>query len=186
LFGLNFCSVFWYLACNVHGFFQSLVNEMTILVISHDSLHPNSTHHTWSCSFQSVICIPTVETVLLHNLTVKKERKKTVILVHKRTIPSDRHLSAKLVPTFADRGCCILSTVDPYGRILGFLDRGSNFFFRVALILYSLGRIYPTPDQLLLRKSAGAGNQIQDLWICSQELWPLDHRGGHNLTVVFY
>jgi hypothetical protein len=35
--------------------------------------------------------------------------------------PSDRHLWAKLVPTFADRGCHVVSVTDPYGRILGFL-----------------------------------------------------------------
>jgi hypothetical protein len=34
----------------------------------------------------------------------------------------------------------------------------------------------PVPDPVLLRKSGTAGNRIQDLWICSQELWPLDHR----------
>jgi hypothetical protein len=34
------------------------------------------------------------------------------------------------------------------------------------------------PDPLLLRKSGNAGNRTRDLWICSQELWPLDHRGG--------
>jgi hypothetical protein len=32
-------------------------------------------------------------------------------------------LSAKLVPTFADRGCNVVSVTDPYGRILDFLDR---------------------------------------------------------------
>jgi hypothetical protein len=37
--------------------------------------------------------------------------------------PSDRRLSAKLVPIFADRGCHVISVADPYGRILGFLDR---------------------------------------------------------------
>jgi hypothetical protein len=37
--------------------------------------------------------------------------------------PSDRRLSAKLVPTFADRGCRVVSAADPYGRNLGFLDR---------------------------------------------------------------
>jgi hypothetical protein len=36
--------------------------------------------------------------------------------------PSDRRLSAKLVPTFADRGCRVVSATDPHGRILGFLD----------------------------------------------------------------
>jgi hypothetical protein len=34
--------------------------------------------------------------------------------------PSDRRLSAKLVPTFADRGCHVVSVTDLYGRILGF------------------------------------------------------------------
>jgi hypothetical protein len=30
----------------------------------------------------------------------------------------DSHLSAKLVPSFADRGCREVSAADPYGRIL--------------------------------------------------------------------
>jgi hypothetical protein len=37
------------------------------------------------------------------------------------TKPTD--LSAKLVPTSADRGCQVISVTDPYGSILGFLDR---------------------------------------------------------------
>jgi hypothetical protein len=45
--------------------------------------------------------------------------------------PSDRRLSAKLVPTFADRGCHVVSVTNPYGRILGFLDRRRYFFFQV-------------------------------------------------------
>jgi hypothetical protein len=46
--------------------------------------------------------------------------------------PNDRRLLAKLVPTFADGGCQVFSVADPYGRILGFLDRSRNFFFQVA------------------------------------------------------
>jgi hypothetical protein len=37
--------------------------------------------------------------------------------------PSDLRLSAKLVTTFADRGCHVVGLTDPYGRILGLLDR---------------------------------------------------------------
>jgi hypothetical protein len=37
--------------------------------------------------------------------------------------PSDHRLSAKLVPTFADRGYHMVSVTNLYGRILGFLDR---------------------------------------------------------------
>jgi hypothetical protein len=36
--------------------------------------------------------------------------------------PSDRLLLAKLVPTFEDRGCQVVSVTNPYGHILGFLD----------------------------------------------------------------
>jgi hypothetical protein len=41
--------------------------------------------------------------------------------------PSDRRLSAKLVPIFADRGCHVVSVTDPHGRILGFLNRSRYF-----------------------------------------------------------
>jgi hypothetical protein len=32
------------------------------------------------------------------------------------------------------------------------------------------------------QKIGSAGNQTRDLWICSQELWSLDHRGGPFLS----
>jgi hypothetical protein len=34
----------------------------------------------------------------------------------KKLNSSDRRLSAKLVQTFADRGCCVVSARDPHGR----------------------------------------------------------------------
>jgi CBS-domain-containing membrane protein len=40
---------------------------------------------------------------------------------------SHRRLSAKLVPTFADRGCHVVSVTDPYGRILGSIDWTSAY-----------------------------------------------------------
>jgi hypothetical protein len=51
--------------------------------------------------------------------------------------PSHYRLSVKLVPTFADRRCHVVSVTDPYGRIVGFLDRSSYVFFQVAPQLYS-------------------------------------------------
>jgi hypothetical protein len=74
---------------------------------------------------------------------------------------SDRRLSAKLVPTFADRGCSVVSVTDTYGRILGFLDRSRYFFFQAAPQLYSRGWVDPVPDPLLLRKSGSAGNRTR-------------------------
>jgi hypothetical protein len=38
------------------------------------------------------------------------------------TQPSDRLLSAKLVPTFTDRRCRVVRATDPHGCILCFLD----------------------------------------------------------------
>jgi hypothetical protein len=40
----------------------------------------------------------------------------------------------------------------------------------------------PVPDPLILRKSGSAGNRTRVLWVCSQELWPLDHRYTHTHT----
>jgi hypothetical protein len=41
--------------------------------------------------------------------------------------PSDSRLLAKWLPTLADRGCNVVSVTDPYGRILGFLDKSRYF-----------------------------------------------------------
>jgi hypothetical protein len=53
---------------------------------------------------------------------LKKKKPNSVAWVLYR--PSDRRLSAKLVPTFADRGCHVFGVTYPYGRILAFLDGG--------------------------------------------------------------
>jgi hypothetical protein len=78
--------------------------------------------------------------------------------------PSDRRLTAKLAPTFVDRGCRVISVPDPYGCILGYLDQSRCFFFQVAPQLSSQGWVDPVPDPLL-RKSGNAGNRTWDLWI---------------------
>jgi hypothetical protein len=70
-------------------------------------------------------------------------------------------LSAKLVPTLADRRCHVVSATDPHGRILGFLDRSRYCFFQVAPQLYSRGWMVLVPDPLLLRKSGSAGNRTR-------------------------
>jgi CBS-domain-containing membrane protein len=63
-----------------------------------------------------------------------------VALVRERTVPTERKpLVAEVVPTFADRRWHVVSVTDPYGRILGFLDRSRYIFFQVAPQLYSRG-----------------------------------------------
>jgi hypothetical protein len=75
--------------------------------------------------------------------------------------PSDRRLSAKLVPTFAVIRCHVVSVTDPCGRILGFVDPNCYLLFKVASQVYSRGRVDPVPDPLLLRKSGSAGNRTR-------------------------
>jgi hypothetical protein len=48
----------------------------------------------------------------------------------------DSRLLAELLPTFADRGCLVVSSTDPLCRIFDFLDRSRYFFFQVAPQLY--------------------------------------------------
>jgi hypothetical protein len=49
---------------------------------------------------------------------------------------SERHLSAKLAPTFVNRRCHVVSVTDPYGCILGFLGRTKYTYitYSVALV----------------------------------------------------
>jgi hypothetical protein len=59
----------------------------------------------------------------------KKKKKKTPWSESANEVyrPSDRRLSAKWLPTFADKGCHVVSVTDPYGHILGFIDRSRYF-----------------------------------------------------------
>jgi hypothetical protein len=104
-------------------------------------------------------------------------------------MPTERPpLVGEVVPTFADRGCCVVSATDPPVVSLRFLGRSHYYFFQVAPQLPSRGGVDHVPDPLLLRKSRSAGNRTQDLWICSQKLCPLDHRGGPsgNVKIKIY
>jgi hypothetical protein len=39
----------------------------------------------------------------------------------------------------SDHGCHVVSVTDPYGRVLGFIDRSRYIFVQVAFQLYSGG-----------------------------------------------
>jgi hypothetical protein len=91
----------------------------------------------------------------------------------------------KLVPTFADR---LVSrgqhNGSPRPLISAIYTGAATYFIHVAPQLTSRGWVDPAPDPLLLRKSGSARNWTRDLCICSQKLWPLDHRGGHFVTTL--
>jgi hypothetical protein len=58
---------------------------------------------------------------------------------HRHFLTQRTVLSAKLVPTFADRWCRVVGATDPHSRILGFLDRSRYYFFQVAPQMHSRG-----------------------------------------------
>jgi hypothetical protein len=50
--------------------------------------------------------------------------KKTLVWVRERTVPTERPLLVgEFSAKFVDRRCHVVSMTDPYGRILGFIDR---------------------------------------------------------------
>jgi hypothetical protein len=73
-----------------------------------------------------------VETPRVYRYKIKTNKQtNSMVWVRERTIPteqpSDRRFSAKWLPTFADKGCHVVSVTDPYGRSLGCLDRSRYF-----------------------------------------------------------
>jgi hypothetical protein len=107
---------------------------------------------------------------------------KYVAVVRKRTIPTER-----LVQPLRVEGVAWSAQRIPTVVTLGFLDRSRDFFIQVAPKLSSRGWVDPVPNPLLVRKSGRAENRTRELWICSQKLWPLGHRGGPpNISTTKY
>jgi hypothetical protein len=91
--------------------------------------------------------------------------------------PSDRRLSAKLVSTFCGyrlpRGQRDES-IRPYSR----LSRPEPLLFLPSSSSVVLTRLSGPCSRITTFHLVVPGNRTRDLRICSQELWPLDHRGG--------
>jgi hypothetical protein len=112
---------------------------------------------------------------LIHlQLPLRKSKKKTPLPESASELyrHGKRRLPAKLVPNFADRGCHVVIVADPYGRILGFLDRIRYLFFQVAPQLYSRGWMDPVSEPLLLSKSGSSWNRTR---ICGSVARNFDH-----------
>jgi hypothetical protein len=60
---------------------------------------------------------------LIQNGTANYKGKKTPWPESGIELYRPNRFLEKLVPTSADRGCHVVNVTDPYGRILGFLDR---------------------------------------------------------------
>jgi hypothetical protein len=103
------------------------------------------------------ICRPHLQTMIIKIRLRYLHSNNSEAWVRERTIPTERPpLVGKLVPTFADRGCHVVSVPDSYCRILGFLDRSRHIFFQVAPQFNSRGWVDP-----VLRKCGSAGNRTR-------------------------
>jgi hypothetical protein len=87
--------------------------------------------------------------------------------VNKLYRANDRRLSAKLVPTFADRRCYVVSVTDPYDRIVGFLDRyvcieenSNTYVLFICKIIYLFVYFYLSKLSLWLT--------AYDCWVTSE------------------
>jgi hypothetical protein len=99
-------------------------------------------------------------------------------LIRKRTIPTERPpLVGKVSGYRVSRG-----QRNGFPRqLISILQTRSRYFsIQVAIQLYSRGWVDAVPDPLPLRKYASARNRTRGLWICSQELWRVDHRVGSS------
>jgi hypothetical protein len=106
-----------------------------------------------------------------------KLKLNSVALVRKRTIPTDRlpHVGEVSTNFLRIEGVAwsmqrISTTVN-----LDVLVPEPLLFHSVSSSVTSRGWVNPIPP--LLRKSGSVGNRTRHLWICSQHLWPLYHRG---------
>jgi hypothetical protein len=102
------------------------------------------------------------DTQIIHNSSISnlnskqtfKETSQHYECILKLTKLRGLSSRAKLLPTFADRGCHV--------AVFCFLDR-SRYFFLLAHQLYSRGWVNPVPDPLL-RKSGSVGNRTRTSW----------------------
>jgi hypothetical protein len=89
---------------------------------------------------------------LVPSLWWQTKKTNCMVWVRERTIPTER-------PTFADKGCHVVSVTDPYGRILGFLDR--RRYFSIKQLLSWTHEAEWTPFQTHYVFSGSAGNRTR-------------------------
>jgi hypothetical protein len=163
---------------NYCNFYSATKRENTVHHNRHKHFEIQLTDIVVYCSFL-LLCVFEISTRTSHRLyatfSIKIHTSKVLTPMASQSASgpyqsSDRHLSAKLVTTFADRGCQVVSAANPRGRNFDFLDRSRYYFFQVAPQLPSRGWVNPVPDPLLLKKSSRAGNRTRDPCICGQKL----------------
>jgi hypothetical protein len=69
--------------------------------------------------FVNFVAVEMLSVGILISMCIKESKTKlnSVALVRERTMPTERRpFVGEVVPTFADRGCCVVRATDPPGR----------------------------------------------------------------------
>jgi hypothetical protein len=73
-------------------------------------------------------CILKTAVILQHVISDIKKKINSMVWVRELTIPTERPpLVGEVIANFCGRECHVVSVTDPYGRIIGFLDRSRYF-----------------------------------------------------------
>jgi hypothetical protein len=134
-------------------------NFYFIFSYSHHYVSASTGHHLvqYTQSFLNAIT-PTADPVLgnrmkkeLHGLSLRANYTDRATTTRRR---SDCQL-------FADRGCHVVSVADPYGRILGFLDRSRYFSIKQLLSCTHEAEWTPFQTTTFLFHSRSDGNRTR-------------------------
>jgi hypothetical protein len=138
-----------------------------------------------SCSKQVLWGSRTQFGSVINYITRQTNKQSPWLSVRKRTILTERPpRPAKLVSASAGRGWFVANAKDSYGRWSRFSRPEPLLFFHASPQLSSRGGVDPVLDKIFLWKSGSTENRTRNLWICSQELGPLDHWGGPNTSAL--
>jgi hypothetical protein len=121
----------------------------------------------------------------------QKQNKNSVAFWSAKEIyrPTERaaYCRRSYCPLLRVDGSHVVSATGPHGSWSHFSRPKPLLFIQVAPQLFSWVCVDPVPDPSHLRKSGSAENRTRHLWICSQELWSLDYRGGpHSGRFIYF
>jgi hypothetical protein len=116
-------------SCNQDGMLMWAVRMRSVssLKLNHSShwvrilfINP---YHNPQCLYSIFILLSSYLALLVKDLWWLTKQTPWPEFVSELYRHSDPRLSAKLVKNFADRGCCVVSTTNSCGHIVGLLDR---------------------------------------------------------------
>jgi hypothetical protein len=162
------CLMYWYLRFTISTIFTYFKNSSLLMTLVNfwDTKNTKHVHvPSLNVSAEKAEVFPCTM-----NWNIKQTNKQTPWSDSASELYrlSDRRFSAKWLPTFADKGCHVVSGADRYGPYSRVSRQEPLHFYQVAFQLCSRGSVAPVPDTILVfffffffRKSGSAGNRTR-------------------------